>query len=57
VVEAIRSRQTLLEEAGAIFVVVVAAVAVDAAAVATMVAGAIEPPSKHIKDKEGPAIN
>jgi hypothetical protein len=47
-----------LEEVGAaIFVVVVAVVAVDAAAVATMVAGVIEPPSRRIKDKEGPATN
>jgi hypothetical protein len=55
-VEAISLRLTLLEEVGEIFVVV-AVVMVDMAAVATMVAGATEPPSKRIKDKEGPATN
>jgi hypothetical protein len=55
-VEAISPRLTLLEEVGEIFVVV-AVVMVDMAAVATMVAGATEPPSKRIKDKEGPATN
>jgi hypothetical protein len=53
VVEAISPQQTLLEEAGAIFVVVAAV----AAALETMVAGAIEPPSRCIKDKEGLATN